>query len=115
MTALNETDVRDALTKASDKGALERTVIARLNETLANYGFPEGPKRLGVLRALAPALLAHLDGDPSPVPDRHAFIEHDGAVRISHALNSERIETASGAVLYINLRTVADLIRQNSA
>lgn len=115
MTVLNEDDVRNALTKATKKGQGEAAAIAALNSLLADYGFPAGDKRLGVLRALTPALMLHLDGDLLPVPDRHAFIESSGEVRVSPALNSERIETASGAVLYINLRAVADAIRQKGA
>ena len=87
-----------------------------LDARLSEYGFPaEGVRRLEALRVLHPALMLHLDGDPSPVPPRHAFIDCSGAVRIETALNSSRIESETGVVLYMNLRSAADFIRKNSA
>lgn len=106
----------DPLALAQHRAKLHAAALALLNDRLAEFGFPaEGSRRLTALQALAPALLKHLDGDPSPVPDRHAFVDASGAVRIAPALNSERIDTPGGAVLYINLRTLAELIRHKNA
>ena len=104
-----------ALAQTRDKAEIEALAVAKLTDLLGTFGFPaDGTRKLAALRALFPALMLHLDGDPSPVPDRHAFVDASGEVRISGALNSERIETPTGAVLYLNLRAVADTIRENS-
>ena len=87
-----------------------------LDARLGEYGFPaEGARRFAALKTLHPALMLHMEGDPSPVPPRHAFIDSSGEVRIETALNSNRIETETGVVLYMNLRSAADFILKNSA
>ena len=94
---------------------MAREAYDTLEAHLAHFGFPASGRKLTALKVLHPALMKHLDGDPSPVPPRHAFIAPDGEVQIASALNSSRIESSSGVVLYMNLRTIADAIREKTA